>query len=317
MCKTSSPFIDYLNSKKKSLMFKTPLQLSGIKSVSSANGASQQPPKTPHQHTPINELSVIENLPKKKLFEKFESSSILKTSSDHCSPALSEISSNPLNDKLNCTDLDCRRFTLDISEIGDINESNYIKPSTNRKEMNRLIEDLVEEEEEEIKKLDLDDTNDEIKDEENHLNEIYEEVNHKEEKIVNEIVNAVYVEDAHMSVSIQPDLSMMECSFHTAENESSSNNSRNIKSSNVNELLMNDHQINEPNQYELDQQTNHLINHQANHQLNSEIVNINESNEQMETSMICSLDMNNFNDKIDPTIKSSFKNQLTSTPFRF
>lgn len=299
VCKTSSPFIDYLNSKKKSI-FKTPLQLSGIKSATSSNNGHSS--ITSHQHTPINDLSVLDelNLPKKKLFHKFESSSLTKSFSNqsNCSPALSEISQLN-NSQLNCTDLDCRRFTLDISEIENeinLNESNrVIKSSTNRKEMRKLIEDLVEEDEEEIKELNLNDTNEE-------MNKVDVNVEKNE---IETVIKTNEIEDNQMSISIQPEsmvnnTSLMECSFQTARNEFGGH------VNNVNQLINqistqnhNEPQVNEHNQPEILNRDEHRIN---------DIDDI----QMMETSMMCSLE---FNDKIEPPCKP-FKNQLTSTPFR-
>lgn len=173
ICKTSSPFIDYLNAKQPGV-FKTPLQLSDIKETSSLT--SNLSFKTPqhqskHHTTPLNSaqttrLPIDEKaLPKKKLFHKFDSSScsskkatggnrLLQSLSDSnarnftISPALSEISQLH-HDQLNCTDLDYRKFSLDFSGIGgefNLNESNRgdhhhnpFKASTNRKQINRPI----------------------------------------------------------------------------------------------------------------------------------------------------------------------------------
>lgn len=356
ICKTSSPFIDYLNSKQPNV-FKTPLQLSNIKE--SSNISSTKTPlncnKNSHQLlTPMSsELTSTSNklnLPKKKLFHEFDStnSNSLNLTNSHLkcsminktigSPALSLISPNQLVDnKLNCTDIDCRNFSLDISEIqyndlSNLNESemrtNQIKASTNRKE---LLKRVVEEDElcndEEIKALDLNDTNEddeEFKKIENELNK------NEPDTVINKVINIQIdefnesnefkdfetnemVEDVQMnSISIQPNdlkqnnTSMMDCSF--------------VKVTDVQDVEEMKIVNNLDNNFVKNLEENQVFKQEepANRDHNN-LEFKDESFMDMEiSSSIHFLDPNNFNsNKIDPSNVKQFKNQLTSTPFRF
>lgn len=403
ICKTSSPFIDYLNAKQpQHSVFKTPLQLSDIKETSSltSNLSFKTPQHQPNHHTtPLNsahsaKLPIDEKaLPKKKLFHKFDSSSCsskkatggnrllsIQSLSDsnarnfEISPALSEIGQLNRN-QLNCTDLDYRNFSLEISGIGgemiNLNESNRgdnhhnpFKASTNRKQINRPIREEDElkeandllEDEHEIKRLDLNDTNemnelDKVGQIDNEINVIdvivkVSEVNDEDgldverpgemnndamdnaemnSEEMREMKNDRTIEDVRMSVSMLQQstgqcISMMDCSFELKDGElvaianDAGNSVNGQPPGDQNRFLT---PLNAANEL---CNANQLLN--ANQVPNDpQLAAADEQHESfMETSsLVCSLDPNNFNHKIDSAYKQSGaqSQQLTSTPFRF